>query len=45
MNNFEKVYQVASERYGLITVEDAAQLGIHRKQLLAWEAIGRLVVM
>ena len=42
MNNFEKVYQVASERYGLITVEDAAQLGIHRKQLLAWEAIGRL---
>ena len=33
---------MASERYGLITVEDAAQLGIHRKQLLVWEAMGRL---
>lgn len=42
MNNFEKVYETAAERYGLITVEDAEKLGIHRKQLLAWEKIGRL---
>lgn len=42
MKNFEKVYEAAAERYGLITVEDAARLGIHRKQLLSWEAIGRL---
>ncbi len=42
MNNFEKVYEVAADRHGLITVEDAAELGIHRKQLLSWEAIGRL---
>lgn len=42
MKNFEKVYDAAAERYGLITVEDAARLGIHRKQLLSWEAMGRL---
>jgi predicted transcriptional regulator of viral defense system len=42
MKNFEKVYDVAVERYGLITVEDAARLGIHRKQLLFWENMGRL---
>jgi predicted transcriptional regulator of viral defense system len=42
MNNFEKVYEVAADKYGLITVEDAADLGIHRKQLLLWEAMGRL---
>ena len=42
MKNFDKVYEVAAERYGLITVEDAAELGIHRKQLLFWEANGRL---
>ena len=42
MNNFEKVYEAAADRYGLITVEDAADLGIHRKQLLLWEAMGRL---
>lgn len=42
MNNFEKVYETAADRYGLITVEDAADLGIHRKQLLLWEAMGRL---
>ena len=42
MNNFEKVYEAAADRYGLITVEDAADLGIHRNQLLLWEAMGRL---
>jgi len=42
MKNFDKVYEAAAERYGLITVEDAAELGIHRKQLLFWEANGRL---
>ena len=42
MNNFEKVYETAADRHGLITVEDAAGLGIHRKQLLLWEAMGRL---
>ena len=42
MSNFEKVYEAAADRHGLITVEDAAELGIHRKQLLCWEAMGRL---
>ena len=42
MKNFEKVYDAAVERYGLITVEDAERLGIHRKQLLFWENMGRL---
>ena len=42
MNNFEKVYEIAADRHGLVTVEDAAALGIHRKQLLSWEAMGRL---
>lgn len=42
MKNFDKVYEAAADRYGLITVEDAARLGIHRKQLLFWEANGRL---
>ena len=42
MNNFEKVYEFAADRYGLVTAEDAEKLGIHRKQLLAWEAMGRL---
>ena len=42
MNNFEKVYETAADRHGLITVEDAAELGIHRRQLLSWEAMGRL---
>ena len=42
MNNFEKAYEAAADRYGLITVEDAADLGIHRKQLLLWEAMGLL---
>lgn len=42
MKNFEKIYEAAAERYGLITVEDATRLGIHRKQLLLWESIGRL---
>ncbi len=42
MNNFEKVYETAADRYGLVTVEDAEKLGIHRKQLLAWVAMGRL---
>lgn len=42
MKNFDKVYEAAAERYGLITVEDAAELGIHRKQLLFWVANGRL---
>lgn len=42
MNNFEKVYEIAADRHGLITVEDAAALGIHCKQLLSWEAMGRL---
>ena len=32
MKNFDKVYEAAAERYGLITVEDAAELGINRKQ-------------
>ncbi len=42
MSNFEKVYETAADRYGLVTVEDAEKLGIHRKQLLAWETMGRL---
>ena len=42
MNNFEKLYEAAADRHGLITVEEAAELGIHRKQLLFWEANGRL---
>jgi predicted transcriptional regulator of viral defense system len=42
MKNFERVYEIAADRHGLITVEDAAELGIHRKQLLSWEAMGRL---
>lgn len=42
MNNFEKVYEAAADKHGLITVEAAAELGIHRKQLLSWEAMGRL---
>ena len=42
MSNFEKVYETAADRHGLITVEEAAELGIHRKQLLSWAAMGRL---
>ena len=42
MNNFERVYEKAADRYGLITAEDAAIMGIHRKQLLSWEKMGRL---
>lgn len=42
MKNFDKLYETAAERYGLITVEDAAELGIHRKQLLLWQSMGRL---
>jgi len=42
MNNFEKVYEAAAEQYGLVTVEGAARLGVHRKQLLSWEKMGRL---
>lgn len=42
MNNFEKLYEAAADRHGLITVEDAAELGIHRKQMLSWETMGRL---
>ena len=42
MKNFDKVYETAADRYGLITVEDAAGLGIHRKQLLLWQSMGRL---
>ena len=42
MNNFDKVYEIAAGRYGLITVEDAKEIGVHRKQLLLWESMGRL---
>ena len=42
MKNIEKVYDFAVDRYGLITVEGATKLGIHRKQLLLWETMGRL---
>ncbi len=42
MTNFEKVYEIGADRYGLVTAEDAAKAGIHRKQLLAWEKMGRL---
>ena len=42
MKNFEKVYDAAAEQYGIISVDAAEELGIHRKQLLAWEKMGRL---
>ena len=42
MTNFEKVYEIAVAQYGLITADGAADEGIHRKQLLAWEKMGRL---
>ena len=42
MSNFDRVYEVGADRYGIVTAEAAAELGIHRKQLLAWEKIGRL---
>lgn len=42
MSNFEKVYETAVDRYGLVTVEDAEKLSIHRKQLLAWEAEAKI---
>ena len=42
MSNFDRVYETGADRYGIVTTEDAAELGIHRKQLLAWEKIGRL---
>lgn len=42
MKNFDKVYEMAADRHGLITVEDAAELGVHRKQLLLWQSMGRL---
>ena len=42
MSNSGKVYEAAADSHGLITVEDAATLGVHRKQPLPWEAMGRL---
>ena len=42
MNQFEQVYEFAADNYGVVTVGDAKQLGIHRKEMLNWTRMGRL---
>ena len=42
MFQFERVYERAADNYGLITTEAAAELNVHRKELLYWTKIGRL---
>lgn len=42
MTNYEQVYQLASDNYGIVTIEAAQQLGVHRKEMLNWTRMGRL---
>jgi len=42
MNHYNQICEQAADNYGLITVATAQQLGVHRKELLLWEKIGRL---
>jgi len=42
MSHYNQIYERAADNYGLVTVGAAQQLGVHRKELLLWEKIGRL---
>jgi len=42
MPKYEQVYQLASDHYGIVTVEEAQHLGVHRKEMLNWTRMGRL---
>ena len=42
MKQYEEIYDAAIDNYGIITVEAAGRLGVHRKELLYWTKIGRL---
>lgn len=43
MSQYERIYQRAIDNYGVVTADDAHRLGVHRKEMLNWTRMGRLV--